>query len=144
VIAHSCKIKADVVKQDERETKDIRALLNLGHTFGHAIEIEMGYGAWFHGEAVAVGTVLAAQYSQGIAGYAEVDVSRIETLFAVLKLPIKAPSIPAENLLAHMQRDKKNEGGVVTLILLKRIGEAYVDRKVPQASLLDFLRRTVL
>jgi 3-dehydroquinate synthase len=132
------------VKQDERETKDVRALLNLGHTFGHAIETEMGYGAWFHGEAVAAGTVLAAHYSQGIAGYAEVDVSRIETLFAALKLPIKAPSIPAENLLAHMQRDKKNEGGVVTLILLKRIGEAYVDRKVPQASLLDFLRRAVL
>lgn len=143
VIAHSCAIKANVVKQDERETKDIRALLNLGHTFGHAIETEMGYGAWFHGEAVAAGTVLAAQYSRAYAGYADIDVARIEALFTALKLPVKAPKVPAENLLAHMQRDKKNEGGVVTLILLKRIGEAYVDRSVPGAKLLHFLKDAV-
>ncbi len=143
VIAHSCKIKADVVKQDERETKDIRALLNLGHTFGHAIETEMGYGAWFHGEAVAAGTVLAAQFSRDEWGGADIDLPSIERLLTSLNLPTKAPKVAAQKLLAHMQRDKKNEDGVVTLILLKRIGEAYVDRRVPGAKLLAFLERAV-
>jgi 3-dehydroquinate synthase len=143
VIAHSCKIKADVVKQDERETKDIRALLNLGHTFGHAIETEMGYGAWFHGEAVAAGCCMAARFSRAMTNNAGIDVSRIEKLFAALNLPINSPKVPAKNLLAHMQRDKKNEGGTVALILLKRIGEAYLDRGVPEAKLLEFLEREV-
>jgi 3-dehydroquinate synthase len=143
VIAHSCAIKANVVKQDERETKDIRALLNLGHTFGHAIETEMGYGAWFHGEAVAAGCCMAARLSKAMTKSAGIDTSRIEKLFAALNLPIKPPKVPAKNLLAHMQRDKKNEGGIVTLILLKRIGEAYLDRGVPEAQLLEFLEREV-
>jgi 3-dehydroquinate synthase len=143
VIAHSCAIKANVVKQDERETKDIRALLNLGHTFGHAIETEMGYGAWFHGEAIAVGCCMAARLSKAMTKSAGIDISRIEKLFAALNLPIKPPKVPAKNLLAHMQRDKKNEGGTVTLILLKRIGEAYLDRGVPEAKLLEFLEREV-
>jgi 3-dehydroquinate synthase len=139
VIAHSCKIKADVVKQDERETKDIRALLNLGHTFGHAIETEMGYGAWLHGEAVSAGIVLAARYLWAYDDSAVTSISRIETLLSRLNLPIRAPKVPAKNLLSHMQRDKKNEGGTVTLILMKRIGEAYVDRSVPEQKLLEFL-----
>ncbi|MGL4233717.1 MAG: 3-dehydroquinate synthase [Casimicrobium sp.] len=143
VIAHSCAIKANVVKQDERETKDIRALLNLGHTFGHAIETEMGYGAWFHGEAVSAGCCMAAQYSRAINGSAGIDCERIEKLFSALNLPVKPPKVPAKNLLAHMQRDKKNEGGTVALILLKRIGEAYVDRNVPEAKLLQFLESAV-
>ena len=140
VIAHSCQIKADVVKQDERETRDIRALLNLGHTFGHAIETELGYGKWLHGEAVAAGIALAAKFSVGFGDIGVDDVEKIERLLSLLHLPVAAPPLPPERLLEHMQRDKKNEGGVVTLILLKRIGEAYVDRSVPQAKLLDFLR----
>jgi 3-dehydroquinate synthase len=143
VIAHSCKIKADVVKQDERETKDVRALLNLGHTFGHAIETEMGYGAWLHGEAVSAGIVLAARYIWANDDSAVTSISRIETLLSRLNLPIRAPKVPAKNLLAHMQRDKKNDGGTVTLILLKRIGEAYVDRSVSEQALLGFLEQTV-
>jgi 3-dehydroquinate synthase len=143
VIAHSCAIKANVVKQDERETLDLRALLNLGHTFGHAIETEMGYGSWLHGEAVATGTIMAAQFSRAINGKADIDLSRIEKLFSALNLPVKPPKVPAKNLLAHMQRDKKNEGGNVTLILLKRIGEAYLDRGVPEEKLLEFLERAV-
>ncbi|TAG77707.1 MAG: 3-dehydroquinate synthase, partial [Betaproteobacteria bacterium] len=123
--------------------KDIRALLNLGHTFGHAIETEMGYGAWFHGEAVAAGTVLAAQFSRDEWGGADIDLPSIERLLTSLNLPTKAPKVAAQKLLAHMQRDKKNEDGVVTLILLKRIGEAYVDRRVPGAKLLAFLERAV-
>jgi 3-dehydroquinate synthase len=143
VVAHSCKIKADVVKQDERETKDIRALLNLGHTFGHAIETEMGYGAWLHGEAVSAGIMLAARYLWAYDDSAVTSISRIETLLSRLNLPIRAPKVPAKNLLAHMQRDKKNEGGTVTLILMKRIGEAYVDRSVPEQNLLTFLEQSV-
>jgi 3-dehydroquinate synthase len=143
VIARSCAIKANVVKQDERETKDIRALLNLGHTFGHAIETEMGYGAWFHGEAVAVGCCMAARYAGAMIENAGIEFERIERLFSALNLPVNPPNVPARNLLAHMQRDKKNEDGVVTLILLKRIGEAYVDRTVPEATLLAFLQHTI-
>jgi 3-dehydroquinate synthase len=143
VIAHSCKIKADVVKQDERETKDIRALLNLGHTFGHAIETEMGYGAWFHGEAVAAGCCMAARFNWANTDCARIDSQRVEKLFAALNLPTKPPKAPAKNLLAHMQRDKKNEGGTVTLILLKQIGDAYVDRTVSEDALLEFLQHEV-
>jgi 3-dehydroquinate synthase len=143
VIAHSCKIKAHVVKQDERETKDIRALLNLGHTFGHAIETEMGYGAWFHGEAVAAGCCMAARFNWANTDSARIDSQRVEKLFAALNLPTKPPKAPAKNLLAHMQRDKKNEGGTVTLILLKQIGEAYVDRTVSEDALLEFLQHEV-
>ena len=139
VIAHSCRIKGDVVKRDERETLGIRALLNLGHTFGHAIETEMGYGAWVHGEAVAAGCVLAAQLSQQMGHLSAEDVARATRLFAAFNLPVKPPKSDAAKLVSHMQRDKKNEGGVVTLVLLKRLGEAYLDRSVSDAQLTTFL-----
>jgi 3-dehydroquinate synthase len=139
VIAHSCGIKADVVKRDERETLGIRALLNLGHTFGHAIETEMGYGAWVHGEAVAAGCVLAAQLSCQLGHLSQDDVGRATRLFAAFNLPVKPPNVEAAKLVAHMQRDKKNEGGVVTLVLLKKLGEAYLDRSQSSAQLVAFL-----
>ena len=139
VIAHSCRIKADVVKRDERETLGIRALLNLGHTFGHAIETEMGYGAWVHGEAVAAGCVLAAQLSHEMGHLTDDDVARATRLFAAVNLPVKPPKSEAAKLVAHMQRDKKNEGGIVTLVLLKKLGEAYLDRSVSEATLTSFL-----
>ena len=139
VIAHSCRIKADVVKRDERETLGIRALLNLGHTFGHAIETEMGYGAWLHGEAVAAGCVLAAQLSHELGHLSAADVARATRLFAAVNLPIKPPPTTAGKLVSHMQRDKKNEGGVVTLVLLKKLGEAYLDRSVSEGALTAFL-----
>ena len=141
VVAHSCRIKADVVKRDERETLGIRALLNLGHTFGHAIETEMGYGVWLHGEAVATGCVMAAQLSQELGRISAEDVARVERVFAAFDLPIKPPKTDPGALLNHMQRDKKNEGGTVTLILLKQLGEAYLDRSVSTHVLLDFLQR---
>jgi 3-dehydroquinate synthase len=143
VIAHSCRIKADVVKRDERETLGIRALLNLGHTFGHAIETEMGYGAWLHGEAVAAGCVLAAQMSYELGHINADDVSRVECIFAAFSLPTKPPKTEPKALLNHMQRDKKNEGGSVMLILLKKLGEAYLDRTVNGDVLLKFLQRHV-
>jgi 3-dehydroquinate synthase len=143
VIAHSCRIKADVVKRDERETLGIRALLNLGHTFGHAIETEMGYGAWLHGEAVAAGCVLAAQMSYELGYINADDVSRVERAFAAFNLPTKPPKSDSKALLSHMQRDKKNEGGGVMLVLLKKLGEAYLDRSVSSDVLLKFLQRHV-
>ena len=143
VIAHSCRIKADVVKRDERETLGIRALLNLGHTFGHAIETEMGYGAWVHGEAVAAGCVLAAELSCELGHLNAADVARATRLFAAFNLPVKPPRVEAAKLVAHMQRDKKNEGGVVTLVLLKRLGEAYLDRSQSAAQLTAFLDQQI-
>ena len=143
VIAHSCRIKADVVKRDERETLGIRALLNLGHTFGHAIETEMGYGAWVHGEAVAAGCVLALELSCELGHLSVADVERATRLFAAFNLPVKPPKVAAAKLVAHMQRDKKNEGGVVTLVLLKRLGEAYLDRSQTSAHLTAFLDQRI-
>ncbi len=143
VIAHSCRIKADVVKRDERETLGIRALLNLGHTFGHAIETEMGYGAWVHGEAVAAGCVLAAQLSCELGHISADDVERATRLFAAFSLPIKPPKVDAAKLVSHMQRDKKNEGGVVTLVLLKKLGEAYLDRTQTSVQLTAFLAKRI-
>jgi len=143
VIAHSCRIKADVVKRDERETLGIRALLNLGHTFGHAIETEMGYGAWVHGEAVAAGCVLAAQLSCELGHLSVADVERATRLFAAFNLPVKPPKVEAAKLVAHMQRDKKNEAGVITLVLLKRLGEAYLDRSQTSANLTAFLSKQI-
>lgn len=143
VIAHSCRIKADVVKRDERETLGVRALLNLGHTFGHAIETEMGYGAWVHGEAVAAGCVLAAVLSYELGHLSDTDVERATRLFAAFNLPVKPPKVEAAKLVAHMQRDKKNEGGVVTLVLLKKLGEAYLDRSQTSAQLVAFLEKRI-
>ena len=143
VIAHSCRIKADVVKRDERETLGIRALLNLGHTFGHAIETEMGYGAWVHGEAVAAGCVLALQLSCELAHLNDAHVQRATQMFAAFNLPVKPPNVEAAKLVAHMQRDKKNEGGVVTLVLLKKLGEAYLDRSQTSAQLVTFLEKRI-
>ena len=139
VIAHSCRIKADVVKRDERETLGIRALLNLGHTFGHAIETEMGYGAWVHGEAVAAGCVLAAQLSAELGHLNAEDVARVTLLFTAVNLPVKPPNVSTARLVSHMQRDKKNESGVITLVLLKKLGEAYLDRSCSEARLTAFL-----
>ena len=143
VIAHSCRIKADVVQRDERETLGIRALLNLGHTFGHAIETEMGYGEWVHGEAVAAGCVLAADLSYRLGHLNDVDVARATRLFAAFNLPVKPPKVDAAKLVAHMQRDKKNEGGVVTLVLLKKLGKAYLDRSQTSAQLVAFLEQRI-
>ena len=139
VIAHSCRIKADVVRRDERETLGIRALLNLGHTFGHAIETEMGYGAWMHGEAVAAGCVLAAELSQELGHLSSADVARVKALFTAVNLPTTLPACDPRRLIEHMQRDKKNEAGAVTLVLLTRLGEAYLDRSVAAPRLLQFL-----
>ena len=124
-IARSCESKAIVVARDERESGE-RALLNLGHTFGHAIENAMGYGNWLHGEAVAAGTVLAARLSQKLGMLAQQDVTRIVRLFEHAGLPTVAPELGLERYLQLMELDKKVEGGKMRFVVLDAIGKASI------------------
>jgi 3-dehydroquinate synthase len=120
-IQRSCEIKADVVRQDERES-GLRAILNFGHTFGHAIEAGLGYGQWLHGEAVGCGMVMAADLSYRL-GYIDfVSKTRIKALVAAAGLPTIAPDLGQARWLELMQVDKKNEGGQIQFILLKPLG----------------------
>lgn len=142
-IKRSCEIKAQVVAGDERETaKDGgRALLNLGHTFGHAIETALGYGVWLHGEAVACGMMLAAEFSRTLGHLDDAAVARTRALLARAQLPTTMPAISADIMLEHMGRDKKNEAGIIKLILLKEIGNAYVDASIASSRTRAFLDR---
>lgn len=134
-ISRCCEIKADVVSQDETE-QGVRALLNLGHTFGHAIEAEMGYGNWLHGEAVAAGTVLAAQTAKSMGLIDESIVRRIVQLFHAFALPVTAPeSMDFDSFIKHMRRDKKVLGGQIRLVLPTAIGRADVFSQVPESTL---------
>lgn len=121
-IQRSCEIKAEVVAADERE-QSVRALLNLGHTFGHAIEASF-YDTWKHGEAVAVGTVIAATLMQHLGELDNTDVQRIKTLLQALQLPTSAPHMPLTQWQSYMQRDKKVQDGTVRLVLPTAIGSA--------------------
>ena len=123
VIARCCEIKADVVGQDETES-GLRAILNFGHTIGHAIENSSGYGKFLHGEAIAIGQVAAAKLSQKILGLPSGDAGRIEQLFVHAGLPVKLKldSVRRKKLLAAMKLDKKTSGGEVKFVLAKKIG----------------------
>lgn len=133
-VERSCEIKAEVVAQDERES-GVRALLNLGHTFGHAIEAGLSYGTWLHGEAVAAGTLQAARLSQRLGFLGEADVERIVALLRRAHLPTAAPDLGVARYLELMGLDKKVEGGRLRLVLLRRIGEAYVSSEFPETDL---------
>lgn len=137
-IEQSCANKADVVAGDELETakEGGRALLNLGHTFGHAIETALGYGTWLHGEAVATGMLMAAHLSARLGWLASSDVARISDLLGRARLPLKAPRLGAGKYLDLMGHDKKNIGGRLRLVLLKRIGEAITTNAVDSAEVL--------
>lgn len=137
-IERSCAIKAEIVTLDERED-GVRALLNFGHTFGHAIEAGMGYGAWLHGEAVAAGMVLAARLSQRLGLISAQDVARVSTLLTSAGLPVAAPDFGLERYLELMGHDKKVEGGRIRFVLLKRIGEAFVTDQVTGEALAHIL-----
>ncbi|MHB1083809.1 MAG: 3-dehydroquinate synthase [Thiobacillus sp.] len=141
-IAHavfrSCEIKAQVVAQDEREG-GIRAILNLGHTFGHAIETGMGYGNWLHGEAVGAGMVMAVQTSQRLGWLTEADVARTRALIRAAGLPDVAPDLGVEPYLEYMGHDKKVEGGKMRFVLLKKMGEAVITADVPTDVLTSVL-----
>jgi 3-dehydroquinate synthase len=141
-IARSCRNKAEVVAADERESGE-RALLNLGHTFGHAIESGMGYGNWLHGEGVAAGTVMAADLSQRLGWISAQDVARIRKLFARAGLPVVAPDLGAGRYLELMGLDKKVEGGKMRFVLLKQVGHAVVYGDAPAALLQQTLEACV-
>ncbi|UCH48326.1 MAG: 3-dehydroquinate synthase [Betaproteobacteria bacterium] len=121
----SCRCKAQIVAADEREA-GTRAVLNFGHTFGHAIETGLGYGEWLHGEAVAAGMLLAARLSARQGEISNEDVSRLQTLLDRAGLPTKAPAFGAKRYLELMGHDKKVHKGRLRLVLLRAIGEAYL------------------
>jgi len=126
MIARCCEIKAEIVNLDEKE-HGVRALLNLGHTFGHAIEAEMGYGNWLHGEAVAVGMVQASTLALMRKQISEQELERIKALINYFELPLVGPeSMTAKDYIVHMQRDKKVLSGNMRFILPIGIGKAEV------------------
>lgn len=135
MIARCCEIKAEVVNLDEKE-QGIRALLNLGHTFGHAIEAELGYGEWLHGEAVAAGTMLACELAVMRKKMSVSELRRVEQLLSAFSLPVKGPkSMQAQHYIAHMQRDKKVVSGTMRFILPIGIGKAHVVSDVKEDEL---------
>jgi 3-dehydroquinate synthase len=125
-IERSCANKAEVVADDEFETakEGGRALLNLGHTFGHAIETGMGYGAWLHGEAVAAGTMIAATLSRQLGWISPGDLARVKSLFVAAGLPTVSPLLGGNRYLELMSHDKKVLAGKLRLILLRQLGQA--------------------
>jgi 3-dehydroquinate synthase len=132
-IEQSCRTKAEVVEIDEREG-GLRAHLNFGHTFGHAIEAGTGYGTWLHGEAVAAGMVLASQLSHRMGYLSAEDVARVTALLGRAGLPVDAPDLGRRRYLELMGHDKKVEGGRLQFILLKKLGDAFVS-EAPEAAL---------
>lgn len=130
-VHRSCEIKAEVVGQDERET-GLRAILNFGHTFGHAIEAGLGYGEWLHGEAVGCGMVMAAHLSQRLGGVDAAFVQRLEDLVRRAGLPVRAPRLGADRYLELMRVDKKSEAGEIRFVVIDQPGHAAV-RTAPEA-----------
>ena len=136
VIARCCEIKAEVVRQDETE-RGLRAILNFGHTIGHALEAISQYGKYLHGEAISLGQVAAARLSAKLAGLAERDVQRICVLLARAGLPVHLRLRAAQRtkLLAAMKLDKKVSGGEIKFVLAKRIGKVAIGQRVPAVVL---------
>ncbi|KAA8996369.1 3-dehydroquinate synthase [Affinibrenneria salicis] len=136
-IRRCCELKAEVVAADEREN-GVRALLNLGHTYGHAIETEMGYGNWLHGEAVAAGIMMAACASRRLGQFSAQDCERIRSLLSRAGLPVSGPDVMTpESYLPHMLRDKKVLAGELRLVLPLAIGRAEVRRGVSHETVLS-------
>jgi len=135
-IYRSCEIKAEIVAEDEKEA-GVRALLNLGHTFGHALELETGYGdKLLHGEAVAIGTIMAGKFShdKGLLSQAELD--RIYNHFTKAGLPVKLSyELDKNKLVSHMKQDKKSIAEKIKLVLLNGIGSSYIENNVDEEIL---------
>ncbi len=141
-VEYAVRFKAGVVGDDERETKpnDGRALLNLGHTFAHALEAETGYGGGLlHGEAVAAGLVLATALSARLGLCPQEDASRVAAHLAGVGLPVRIAGLPAERLLAHMKQDKKMRDGSLSFVLTRGIGRAFTSRDVPEDAVWETL-----
>jgi 3-dehydroquinate synthase len=152
-IERSCVSKARIVAADERETTDLRALLNLGHTFGHALEAETGFGPdLLHGEAVGTGMALAFDLSAALKLCPASDAERVRRHLGAIGLPVRLRSIGGDNrrtwdaakLIEHMRGDKKAEAGKLTFILARGIGQAFVSRDVNEAQLHGLLDRAIL
>jgi len=140
-IHRSCKHKADIVAADEKEAGQ-RALLNLGHTFGHAIETGMGYGNWLHGEAISAGMVMAAELSQKQGWVSEKEVSSIRALLKKANLPVEPPAeISAEQFSQLMSIDKKVQDGVLHLVLMKSLGKSIISSDFDKVALQQVLAR---
>jgi len=140
-ILRSCEIKADVVRRDEREG-GLRAVLNFGHTFGHAIENGLGYGEWLHGEAVGCGMVMAADLSHRLGLLEASDALRVRRLVKAAGLPVEAPDLGFDRWIELMEVDKKNEGGAIKFILLKPLGSPSITG-APREQLLATLDANV-
>ncbi len=147
-IEQSCLAKARIVAADERETTDLRALLNLGHTFGHALEAETGFGGeLLHGEAVGTGMAMAFDLSTRLGLCPQADADRVRRHLGAVGLPMRLRAIGGDNrrkweaarLIEHMRGDKKAAGGKLTFILARGIGKAFVTREVDEAALRDLL-----
>ena len=138
-IKRSCQIKADIVARDEREQGD-RALLNLGHTFGHAIESATNYSSWLHGEAVGAGMLLAADMSKRLGWVSSTDVERVEGILRRFGLPVDVSTVSAGTLAEKMKIDKKVAAGRVRLVLLKAIGKSVVTGEYADAALRETLQ----
>lgn len=126
-VYRSCAHKARIVAKDEKEQGE-RALLNLGHTFGHAIESYLGYGEWLHGEAVATGMVMAADLSQRMGWISAEDLARTKNIIQRANLPIVCPQIPLDDFLAYMAHDKKVLNGQLRLVLMQAVGQAIITK----------------
>ncbi|GIX23015.1 MULTISPECIES: 3-dehydroquinate synthase [Caldimonas] len=136
-VRRSCEIKAQVVGQDERES-GLRAILNFGHTFGHAIEAGLGYGQWLHGEAVGCGMVMASELSARLGGMPDGFVQRMRGLIERAGLPVVGPGLGVPRYLELMRVDKKNEGGEIRFVVIEALGRAAV-RAVPEALVAEVI-----
>jgi len=139
-VLRSCEIKSAVVSADEREG-GIRATLNFGHTFGHAIEAGMGYGEWLHGEAVGCGMVLGADLSRRLNYISEADVQRLTKIIQSMNLPITPPKFGGDRYMELMQVDKKTEGGQIRYVVLEKIGKAQI-KSVADDQVIETLKAT--
>jgi 3-dehydroquinate synthase len=139
-VLRSCEIKSAVVSADEREG-GIRATLNFGHTFGHAIEAGMGYGEWLHGEAVGCGMVMGADLSRRLNFITQDEVNRLTQIIQSMNLPIVPPKFGAQRYMELMQVDKKTEGGQIRYVVLEKIGKAQI-KSVPDAQVIETLTAT--
>jgi 3-dehydroquinate synthase len=138
-VKRSCEIKAHVVGQDEREA-GLRAILNFGHTFGHAIEAGLGYGEWLHGEAVGCGLVMAADLSAELFGFSQADVQRVRALVRAIGCPILGPRLGGvDHWMQLMRGDKKTEAGEINFILMPKIGET-----IRRAAPADLVAQVIL
>ncbi len=141
-IYRCCELKAQVVAADETE-QDMRAILNLGHTYGHAIEAELGYGNWLHGEAVSVGMLMAAQTAKLLGLLADKDIERIKNLLIKAKLPVKRPEqMTIESYIPHMLRDKKVISGKLRLVIPTKIGQVEVMDGIEKSVVLESINNS--